>query len=844
MAAEAITALKGFDGHDDGDPWKNVRYGYIEFDRDGATVVTSLLKEEINKAPVSDEEMLDEFEMVQTRECGEGTDSETDLCEALQAAFDEFDAAGNVEADSFTPEREKKILIVSHNMDDGVCADGQSMCDKFAEEIRGGGENDHGVSVFMINIDVEAGTQGTYELCLVMGEEDRIDDIGTDSHLLYSKEGLNGGPSPNSLRDGVISMLQYELCQTVPTSNPTTDPTTNPTTPSPTTPSPTTPSPTTPSPTTPSPTTPSPTTPSPTTPSPTTPSPTTPSPTTPSPTTPSPTTPSPTTPSPTTPSPTTPSPTTPSPTTPSPTTPSPTTTTTAKPSPAPTYQICGEFGLSATRRADYLVLSDMSEEDGSYNDACDYYQRDEDSVTSIPPGNKLSGQGSLNPGQLRIGETMSIELDLLVNSECTQELGCDVIQIGSASDDYYPLVQLADGGMIQIKTKEYASDGTVEEKTYQSDTAIVTVGDYTRLSVVWTMNSLVVTYGDTVVINDVTNVRDHPADTTNYWDAPDKDTNGTFMHKMYAANEGADIAHANFKNLCIKTSWTPSYWKVMPTYCQAKQNMAAEAITALKGFDGHDDGDPWKNVRYGYIEFDRDGATVVTSLLKEEINKAPVSDEEMLDEFEMVQTRECGEGTDSETDLCEALQAAFDEFDAAGNVEADSFTPEREKKILIVSHNMDDGVCADGQSMCDKFAEEIRGGGENDHGVSVFMINIDVEAGTQGTYELCLVMGEEDRIDDIGTDSHLLYSKEGLNGGPSPNSLRDGVISMLQYELCQTVPTSNPTTDPTTNPTTPSPTIQLRQVLRLQVLRHQVLPLHLQRLLVLRLRLLPHLVQL
>eukprot|EP01083_Nonionella_stella_P217545 781002_1 len=513
MAAEAITALKGFDGHDDGDPWKNVRYGYIEFDRDGATVVTSLLKEEINKAPVSDEEMLDEFEMVQTRECGEGTDSETDLCEALQAAFDEFDAAGNVEADSFTPEREKKILIVSHNMDDGVCADGQSMCDKFAEEIRGGGENDHGVSVFMINIDVEAGTQGTYELCLVMGEEDRIDDIGTDSHLLYSKEGLNGGPSPNSLRDGVISMLQYELCQTVPTSNPTTDPTTNPTTPSPTTPSPTTPSPTTPSPTTPSPTTPSPTTPSPTTPSPTTP------------------------------------------------------------------------------------------------------------------------------------------------------------------------------------------------------------------------------------------------------------------------------------------------------YCQAKQNMAAEAITALKGFDGHDDGDPWKNVRYGYIEFDRDGATVVTSLLKEEINKAPVSDEEMLDEFEMVQTRECGEGTDSETDLCEALQAAFDEFDAAGNVEADSFTPEREKKILIVSHNMDDGVCADGQSMCDKFAEEIRGGGENDHGVSVFMINIDVEAGTQGTYELCLVMGEEDRIDDIGTDSHLLYSKEGLNGGPSPNSLRDGVISMLQYELCQTVPTSNPTTDPTTNPTTPSPTI-------------------------------------
>eukprot|EP01083_Nonionella_stella_P143381 445574_1 len=448
----------------------------------------------------------------------------------------------------------------------------------------------------------------------------------------------------------------------------------------------------------------------------------------------------------------------------------------------------------------------MSEEDGSYNDACDYYQRDEDSVTSIPPGNKLSGQGSLNPGQLRIGETMSIELDLLVNSECTQELGCDVIQIGSASDDYYPLVQLADGGMIQIKTKEYASDGTVEEKTYQSDTAIVTVGDYTRLSVVWTMNSLVVTYGDTVVINDVTNVRDHPADTTNYWDAPDKDTNGTFMHKMYAANEGADIAHANFKNLCIKTSWTPSYWKVMPTYCQAKQNMAAEAITALKGFDGHDDGDPWKNVRYGYIEFDRDGATVVTSLLKEEINKAPVSDEEMLDEFEMVQTRECGEGTDSETDLCEALQAAFDEFDAAGNVEADSFTPEREKKILIVSHNMDDGVCADGQSMCDKFAEEIRGGGENDHGVSVFMINIDVEAGTQGTYELCLVMGEEDRIDDIGTDSHLLYSKEGLNGGPSPNSLRDGVISMLQYELCQTVPTSNPTTDPTTNPTTPSPT--------------------------------------
>eukprot|EP01083_Nonionella_stella_P143383 445577_1 len=455
----------------------------------------------------------------------------------------------------------------------------------------------------------------------------------------------------------------------------------------------------------------------------------------------------------------------------------------------------------------------MSEDDGSYNDACDYYVRDPITVGANNRLNKntVPTASKLLPGRLRIGATMSFEFDLIVNSQCTEANGCDVIHIGNATQ-FYPLIQLAAGGAIQIQTNEFVTGtgGSIEQKTYTSHMNIVSIGDDTRVTVVWSHDSLVVTYGNTVITwDDTTNpeVRDHPADATNYWDAPDADTDGTLSLKMYAAL-GDTVADATIKHLCIKSSWTPDYWRVFPTYCQAKQNMVAEAITALKGHDGMDDGTPWKNVRYGYIEFDRDGATLQRKLT-DPINEHPVSDDDMLDEFIWVQERECGDGTNDETDLCAALEATFDEFDRALNTEFDSFTPEREKKILIVSHNEHNGnpKCSDGTDLCEKFENDIHGGsqGDNTFGVSMYMINID---GTSvNTYELCLVMNDEDRIDDITTNSHLLYSKDVPFGGSgSPNSNRDNLILMVQDKLCDTEPTPNPTADPTPDPTTPSPT--------------------------------------
>eukprot|EP01083_Nonionella_stella_P309313 1095027_1 len=247
-----------------------------------------------------------------------------------------------------------------------------------------------------------------------------------------------------------------------------------------------------------------------------------------------------------------------------------------------------------------MVLSDMSEDDGSYNDACDYYVRDPITVGANNRLNKntVPTASKLLPGRLRIGATMAFEFDLTVNSQCTEELGCDVIHIGNATE-FYPLIQLVEDGGIRIKTNQYATDGTIEVKTYTSGTGIVSAGGYTRVTVVWSHDSLVVTYGNTVITwDDTTNpeVHNHPADATNYWDAPDADTDGTLSLKMYAAL-GDTVADATIKHLCIKSSWTPDYWRVFPTYCQAKQNMVAEAITALKGHDGMDDGTPWKNVR-------------------------------------------------------------------------------------------------------------------------------------------------------------------------------------------------------------------------------------------------------
>eukprot|EP01084_Bolivina_argentea_P098004 176168_1 len=123
------------------------------------------------------------------------------------------------------------------------------------------------------------------------------------------------------------------------------------------------------------------------------------------PTTARPTTKRPTTTRPTT---TTPTPTTTRPTTTTPTTASPTKSPTLLPTSSPIRLPCVDFH-DGSRTADVILVNDMSLIDGSYNDACDYYQP---GAITISLNNKLKGTDYFGPGQIRIGETMEVEFDL------------------------------------------------------------------------------------------------------------------------------------------------------------------------------------------------------------------------------------------------------------------------------------------------------------------------------------------------------------------------------------------------------------------------------------------------
>ena len=116
-------------------------------------------------------------------------------------------------------------------------------------------------------------------------------------------------------------------------------------------------------------------------------------------------------------------------------------------------------------------------------------------------------------------------------------------------------------------------------------------------------------------------------------------------------------------------------------------NLIVEAMTALKGADISDSGTPIKNVRYAYIEFGVDGVVIFDPTLSDDFNTAPVSDNDLLEQYYALTNMECGDeelGLAEEPDLCAALEAAFQEFEDNGSDSLD-----REKKILIISNNMD-----------------------------------------------------------------------------------------------------------------------------------------------------------
>eukprot|EP01084_Bolivina_argentea_P276064 470942_1 len=224
--AETMSTVKGNDREDQAPDLQgqimNVRAGYLEFDGNGATVITGL-NDSINYWPVTAAEFLVEFRKIQYRECGIGTNDETDLCDGLDAAFAQFEI-DNSAVDSFTPERERKLIIVSNNKQ-LTCKNGNNICDEYEDKIYGRdkGENNFGVSVVMVNIDMN-GEIDTYLPCLTMYGGNRILDVDTFGNLDFQNTNtkLTG-------RDAVIDHVQDRICAKAITPSPTIDPTVIPT---------------------------------------------------------------------------------------------------------------------------------------------------------------------------------------------------------------------------------------------------------------------------------------------------------------------------------------------------------------------------------------------------------------------------------------------------------------------------------------------------------------------------------------------------------------------------------------------------------------------------------------
>eukprot|EP01084_Bolivina_argentea_P276063 470940_1 len=518
----------------------------------------------------------------------------------------------------------------------------------------------------------------------------------------------------------------------------------------------------------------------------------------------------------------------------------------------------------------------MSLTDGSYNDVCDHYRRD---IETIALNARLEGaRDYIGTGQIRIGETMEIEFDLQIYSQCTSNgiNDCIIFRIGEESNDKYPVIQLGTNGVIKVTMSTINGVQTITS----GQNVITQLNVYKRVYVKWSQSSIVVNIDGNNVINNT--IDSHKIDTTAYTD-DDINLPGVFRLRMYAGDVDLNCADPNtgdmididsefvfaclkdginvtrldcnpdnnflrkqtwvlndcpddpnsaeaidariiykefpgaenaphecclsqpgeivdgvFKNLCVKTSHAPDWSKDYPTICHIKQNFIAETWTAIKGSDIQDQAPDQQGqmmfVRSGYIEYDAHGATIKTGL-NHSINYWPVPTSDFLVEFRKIQNSECGIGTNDETDLCDGLDAAFAQFEI-DNSAVDSFTPERERKLIIVSNNKQ-LTCKNGNNICDEYEDKIYGRdkGENNFGVSVVMVNIDMN-GEIDTYLPCLTMYGGNRILDVDTFGNLDFQ----NTNTEPDG-RDEIINHVQHRICAKAITPSPTIDPTVIPT-------------------------------------------
>ena len=311
-----------------------------------------------------------------------------------------------------------------------------------------------------------------------------------------------------------------------------------------------------------------------------------------------------------------------------------------------------------------------------------------------------------------------------------------------------------------------------------------------RFSLIWSPTQIIVYYDDVEVLNEACNCA-HPYDTSSYTDPASADDSRRRRESIFVGDpdtfgRNAPPANGILRNLCVSSSFKPPHARDSPTVCRTKQNFIAELVTALKSWDENDNGDfgtnRYKNVRYAYFTFDDENVSPITSL-NDDINRAPVSLDDLRDAYFEIEQKECGFDViddGDEPDLCSALDAAFTEFDTYNTNDVD---PNRERKIAIISNNKDT-ECNDGRSICEVYRDRIY-----QDGIGVIMINIDLDE-TQDLYESCITYNDPDRIVDTTTTT--------LSNGQERNDI---IEQTIKVKLCETRPSASPTSDPTVDPT-------------------------------------------
>eukprot|EP01084_Bolivina_argentea_P263037 445069_1 len=446
---------------------------------------------------------------------------------------------------------------------------------------------------------------------------------------------------------------------------------------------------------------------------------------------------------------------------------------------------CGYFGATFINRTiDLIVLNDISSGLGE-NNICDIYVP----LTTIIQNNKLK--------RVRIGELMEFCMELNLNPQFVT-MAESIIRVGKWDDQFYPGISVTGRDIIfkisELNTTNGTGNITVNQYVWENVLNIGNTKIWTKFCVELSHNTLEVTYDN---MRQTFSVNAHKTDNTSLW----FNTPNTLRMPVYAGDYNDSSARTTYalppingtlRNLCLKTSRIEDEYKPAASACWTKQDTITKTIKDIKVVDDYATYDPFTNVRIAYIEYDCNDA-YLTKGLDRDLNKKNVSEMDLINEFNDIKNRNCGDGTENicgkTTNLCAALDLAFNEFNT-NIIDAD---PNREKAILIYSNNIND------ESNCNicKFEHHMYGrqnGAANIYGVSVMMVNINLNI-TNKQYKPCLVKYDNQRI--IDTTIELLTDQ---------NYYEYYVQDVIQMKLCDTKPSQSPTIDPTTDPTT-NPTI-------------------------------------